>query len=461
MKIHNASLLGLILAVVFLSGCIGGGTDTGGTKGVIITSFEPDISEIYSGDEIVFTAMVENIGEEDADDIELRIFGLGNDWDIDDKTQKINFLEKQDADEGIPGGTGEVQWTAESPSNLKVDNVYTATIRMTYSYETTALANIRAYNSDYLKTIPEEAGDIMNSNGLDSFTVTDAPITVELSGISKPIVSSGDVQSSITVLISNIGDGKPFDSEETDMTVTVDRIKVGDNSPCVSNEKYRIPRNGKKSVACTFDLDEIDSYTTIPMEIEISYNYFIDDSAKVTVLKALFVEEDGNGDYDDDTKPTISSVDVDEDDNSATITWTTNERSDSVVYYGTSCTSSSLEEESKSSRVRSHQITLTGLDVSTKYYYKIESTDSSGNTGKYPSSGCRSFTTLAAGSPGDSDVECYVHADCCSNVVKSDSSLTNIGPCDADDGAYCDDNHQCHCGSTYTSYETCPPINLD
>ncbi len=460
MDARSVSLMFLILVVVFISGCIGDST-TSGNKGVMISDFSPDISEIYSGDEVVFTAVVENAGEEDAKDVEVRIFGLGNDWNIPDKTYEIGFLEKMDSD--IPGGTGEAYWEATSPSSLKVDNVYTATIRMTYNYQTTAVGNIKVYDSDYIKSVAEDAEAIMSSNGLESFTVTDSPITVELSGLSKPIISKGSTTSSLTVIVKNAGSGKPFNDDEDDMTVVVEKIKVGDNTPCVSNQQIKLPRSGQKSVACSFTLGSIDSYTTIPVEVVLSYNYFVDESTQITVLKALFIEDnDDNGGYTDTTKPVISSAGVSGiDSDSATVSWATNEKSDSDVWYGTACTSSKLTKTSKSSMVKSHEISLRSLVANTKYYYRIESTDASDNTGKYPSSGCSSFTTLSSsGTSTGSDIECYINADCCSNVEKSDTALESTGPCGLNEGAYCDSSNHCHCGSTYTKYETCPPFEI-
>ena len=294
--------LALILAAVTVSGCTGGGGGSGGTEGVVIEYFEPDISEIYSSEELMFTAGVKNIGEENADNVELRLFGLGNDWTwVSEKMQEISgSLEKSDASEGIEGGTGEAQWVVVSPSGLKVDNTYTANVRLSYDYKTTARANVKVYDTEYLKSISEEASDIMRSSGIDTFTVTDAPITIELTGLSKPLIYRGSGQkSSVTVLISNIGDGKPYLDNENDLSVYVDKITVdGEVITTVSNQDYRLPRSGRKSIPVEFELPEIESYTTIPIEVDLTYRYFVDSSTNIVVLKTLF---------DDDTSQSSSS----------------------------------------------------------------------------------------------------------------------------------------------------------
>lgn len=65
----------------------------------------------------------------------------------------------------------------------------------------------------------------------------------------------------------------------------------------------------------------------------------------------------------------------------ATITWTTNENSDSDVYFSTvnPLTKPSSTKVSSNSMVTSHSINLTGLTPTTVYYFVVESKDASGN----------------------------------------------------------------------------------
>ena len=99
----------------------------------------------------------------------------------------------------------------------------------------------------------------------------------------------------------------------------------------------------------------------------------------------------------DTTPPTISGVAATGvNDTSATITWNTDESSDSVVEYGT--TTSYGSTASSPSPVVTHSIGLSGLSVSTLYHYRVTSKDSANNTA---TSGDFTFTTLAAGSVAD------------------------------------------------------------
>jgi len=290
-------LLSLVI-LVFLAGCIGQPPEEvipGVATGVVIKTFIPDIPEIFSGDSVTFYLSLENIGEEDATSVSAKLFGLGTDWSWNANKQDLPDLSKSQPDYEIPGGIADYTWDATSPSNLKVDNEYSAGVRVYYSYKTTALGNIKVYSEDYLRTLPfEEAQNIRKSSGLDSFSVTDAPVKIELAGLIRPIIYRGGNQSaSVMVQMGNIGQGSPYDTAEDDMEITIEYIKVA-NATCVSKTvDVRIPRDkkAKKSVTCTFYVPPsgvtITEYTTIPIEVNLTYNYFVDGKTFIKVLQAI------------------------------------------------------------------------------------------------------------------------------------------------------------------------------
>jgi hypothetical protein len=69
----------------------------------------------------------------------------------------------------------------------------------------------------------------------------------------------------------------------------------------------------------------------------------------------------------------------------ATITWITDEASDSVVRWGGTTPPTTVESEA--TLTTDHSITLTGLQPCTVYYYEVESTDVAGNTARDDSGG--------------------------------------------------------------------------
>jgi hypothetical protein len=96
----------------------------------------------------------------------------------------------------------------------------------------------------------------------------------------------------------------------------------------------------------------------------------------------------------DTTPPAISAVAAGSISNSvATISWTTNEASDSQVEYGTT-TSYGSSSPLNTTLVTGHSVALSGLTASTLYHYRVKSRDAAGNLAV---SGDATLTTAATG----------------------------------------------------------------
>ena len=96
----------------------------------------------------------------------------------------------------------------------------------------------------------------------------------------------------------------------------------------------------------------------------------------------------------DTLKPIFSSISSSADSSSATITWSSNELSNSTVYYGTTIATSSFSDNS--GFVTSHSLSLSSLSSSTLYYFNVSGCD---NIGNCTSSSTFNFTTSASASP--------------------------------------------------------------
>ena len=90
----------------------------------------------------------------------------------------------------------------------------------------------------------------------------------------------------------------------------------------------------------------------------------------------------------DTASPVISNIQVAANNSTATITWKTNELSNSVVNYGLN-SNYGLNVNNRD-QIRDHSITLTGLNSNTTYHYQVKSADNSNNI---VSSENRVFTT--------------------------------------------------------------------
>jgi hypothetical protein len=94
----------------------------------------------------------------------------------------------------------------------------------------------------------------------------------------------------------------------------------------------------------------------------------------------------------DTTPPVISSISATPGTTSAVIRWTTNEASDSQVYYGTT-TALGSQTTLDSARVTSHTQTISGLTSGRQYHYSVRSRDAAGNLA---TSSTLNFTTTTS-----------------------------------------------------------------
>ena len=88
----------------------------------------------------------------------------------------------------------------------------------------------------------------------------------------------------------------------------------------------------------------------------------------------------------DATPPVIAGVGAVVNGSSATVSWTTNEVSDSLVLYGTSPDALTLSAGDPAS-VTSHAVVLSNLASGTTYYYRVRSADAESNGADFPAAG--------------------------------------------------------------------------
>lgn len=129
-----------------------------------------------------------------------------------------------------------------------------------------------------------------------------------------------------------------------------------------------------------------------------------------------------NSTLTDTVAPTITSVKAGGVTSSgATMTWTTDEPSDSLVEYGTTTTYGSSSAPN-ASMVTSHSVALTGLSGSTLYHYRVKSKDSSGNLA---TSADFTFTTAAA--PATCPCSIWSSTATPATAATADSSAIEVG----------------------------------
>ena len=121
----------------------------------------------------------------------------------------------------------------------------------------------------------------------------------------------------------------------------------------------------------------------------------------------------------DTAPPVISNIQATASSTSATITWTTDELSDSNVEYGQT-SAYGLPNAFYSALVTAHSVSVSELQAATAYHYRVKSKDAAGNLA---TSGDQTLTTAAAAqvSAPTADIKAY---DQVQNLQPSDGPLT-------------------------------------
>ena len=172
------------------------------------------------------------------------------------------------------------------------------------------------------------------------------------------------------------------------------------------------------------DVLKVISHSITLTELSASTTYYYE--VKSTDCSGNSTVDDNNGSYytfttaaPDTTPPVIENVSTSNITyDSATITWDTDELSDSVVKYGT--TTPPGLTESDNTMVTAHSIILTDLSASTKYYYEVQSTDPSSNTAVDDNNGSYyTFTT----EPPDTTPPVIENVDS-SNITTNSATIT-------------------------------------
>ena len=167
---------------------------------------------------------------------------------------------------------------------------------------------------------------------------------------------------------------------------------VEHNAPSVlgPHQKFNVTIKGDEGYTATFDVETVASgitmmeetlgvykgdYTVSPTDKSGTYNI----TGHLSSARTAVSKNAATTVTIDTTPPTISSMQAGNiNDTSATINWTTDEASNSIVEYGT--TQGSYPNSTwNATAVTAHSIKLTGLKPGTKHYYIVKSQDSAGN----------------------------------------------------------------------------------
>jgi hypothetical protein len=315
-------LLILLVFIVILSGCTfpggGGGAQTVSGNGIVITKFSPDFSEIRSGEPIMLTLSIQNVGGAIANNIVAQIFGgvsSGTGWVFDADTPATkaltpSSLRPADPVNNLPGESLDYVWRVTSPAGLKVKTSYDAGIRVYYIYNTSAIATVRFYTNSYLKSLPQtQYQSLIKSAGVISQASSAGPISISFSTGARPLVIYGTPGETyaLQITFNNVGSGNAIDPTSTPwpnseyrnlyyITYTLktnglilncpkqDGTQTGDTTSF--SDKILLAGGKLKTVFCTIKSpgSAVINSQDYTINVEASYGYFVESKATINVL---------------------------------------------------------------------------------------------------------------------------------------------------------------------------------
>lgn len=271
--------------------------------------------------------------------------------------------------------------------HLAMNNIWYKSVNTNQNiYARTAVNLTKDYDLWWLVNDPVETFDV-NADPLVVGGTSDCNFNLQSTspainkGGSLTAVASSDTGSGTTLVVT---DARPF--QDGWAGVSPDWIAVGTTG----------------NIAQITSIDYANNVITLASAITRSANnpvYLYKNSSGVQVLYGS-APDIGAFEYNDDTtpppsdttSPVISSINSSSITSSgATITWTTNESSDTQVEYGTT-TSYGSSTTLNTALVTSHSQSLSSLTPNTLYHYRVKSKDAAGNLA---TSADNTFTTLA------------------------------------------------------------------
>jgi hypothetical protein len=276
-------LIMLIIAVVFLSGCITPTKKEISDVG-LSTVLTSDVKKTTPTTPVTFILTVKNLASESAKEISAQLLNLTG-WRIENSLQNL--------DELLPTDLYTFSWIAYAPSTP--NKTFTPVANIFYKMETKAKLKLRVYDNDYLNTLkPEEREKIRGKSALLSSSISSkTPVTVTLS-LQQPFILTGYSQRFPFVLeIKNVGLGEVYSDDSyyppRDGEKNYVRFGYTGNSTlqCDFGDGDLVKLvNGSKSIVCRLIVteDDVNKYSDFSADFTVGYSYLDKASTKIEVV---------------------------------------------------------------------------------------------------------------------------------------------------------------------------------
>ena len=291
--------------VIFSSGCVNlpwGKTSAPTTYGVVVNSFEPDFSEVESGDDVDLYLEIENNGGSKAEDVTAFLYNLGdlnNGQELSDNPYEFGSLEPPDESANLPGDIGTKTWTLTAPELPKgVTQVYSPRVRLFYKYHTIASTDITVLTKSEYKRLKEKN---QLPEATPTTSITKGPLSITISAREPVIYESGTREKfDVFITVGLIGQGSVFspDADYSNGEVSsdeLDKIKIkidtdgatsastGSCDILNSFQEKTMRRGQSLTYSCELKPNTFTTRTMIPIRVTLYYGYLQDYSTSLTV----------------------------------------------------------------------------------------------------------------------------------------------------------------------------------
>jgi hypothetical protein len=292
-----------ILAVMLVSGCVGTGVTGVSGPGVVILDFQPDLTQVFSGDDVRLQLRAENQGELRAEEVVAELTGIDVDeWGFGFTSQeRMGSLVGFDATTGTPGGTKTVSWNLEAPELAKgLERVYEPIVKLSYDYETSASKMITIVDQAELTRIIQQGRTLAGK----PTQYSSGPLTVELT--TGDYVKTSDQYSGATydifplnVKITNTQWGaggtvveSGFGGDEAypvDVTITppsgTSFVYSGYGSDCGTTMRVDLWQGRDFEITCELEVNNPPNFREDrPVDVNLEYRFQTEATTQITVV---------------------------------------------------------------------------------------------------------------------------------------------------------------------------------
>jgi hypothetical protein len=279
----------------------------GSGNGVSIISFTSDMRNnlLSPNEDVVFEVKMKNTGSVKSTGGFAELLGLDQSWSTGEEiwpnqedcrydTRKIALLPRDD-NTGAAGGEYVCTWNYRAPSVPMGEISYEPTVRVFYTYTTSAVSAVTLVPKEELNNYIENGGSLKSN--IISSTKSPIEITMKTRGAVK-VGSGGKTVFPIEITIKNVGGGtvcldayackksNPGGQKWDELMISMDLPEGLNNYDCPLSETVRLSMGKEQIIKCNLEISNpanIGSVTQKYITINSQYGYFTDSKMSIKV----------------------------------------------------------------------------------------------------------------------------------------------------------------------------------